>query len=140
MPYFKIPFHGQLNAASLPRYNTTCLGDVKDTDLVVLNRCGVDFGIKVSDLFSGYTGGGGGSTLTNTDGLPEGGTNKYFTIPRVQQIIAQTSIGSLLDVQIGAVYSKSILAWNTTINKWTVLGFSLENLLDVNTAGKAQGS
>lgn len=57
-------------------------------------------------------GGGGGSGPTDTDGLPEGATNLYYTDGRVDSRIGLTDLGDLADVRNTVANTDDILAWS----------------------------
>jgi hypothetical protein len=124
MPYVKVPYYGLLNAATYTPYSIRLLGQLKDTDRIILNRNGADYGICIKDFFTYVGGGGGGGSISSTDQLPEGSVNKYYTVSRFNTQLGLSSIKLLQDVLYSSIPANAVLAWDTSISKWTAISIT----------------
>lgn len=54
----------------------------------------------------------------NTDGLPEGSTNRYYTDLRVKTYLNNNSINEFLDVESTGATGGQVLAWDAATSRW----------------------
>jgi len=143
MPYVKIPYYGLLNAATYTPYSIRLLGQLKDTDRIILNRNGADYGICIKDFFTyvgGGSGGGGGGSISSTDQLPEGSVNKYYTVSRFNTQLGLSSIRLLQDISYSSIPANAVLGWDTSISKWTAISITSYIQAVTNTDNVTEGT